>query len=445
MKVLYFDCFSGISGDMTVGSLLDLGAGEEALRSELSKLNLEGYEIKIEKKLKKGIMGTSFNVVLHDEDHSHHDSMHVHDSHNHHYDNEHIHEHHNHHHDEHFYEENHHHNDEHSHEEHHHNHRNLKDIEEIIDKSSLKDNVKSISKKIFKIVAQAEGKIHGMAPEDVHFHEVGALDSIVDIVGTAICIDQLKPEKIVFSKLPISRGFVNCQHGIFPLPAPATMEIVKGIPLYFTDAPIELVTPTGAAIVKALGNEFGDFDSMAVDKIGYGVGNADYEIPNVLRTILFNIKKKQNDTVVLLETNVDDMTGEALGYTMEKLFNAGALDVYFTPIIMKKNRPGVILSALCSIDGAEDIKNLIFHETSTFGIREKIINRDTLDREFLSVEVHGHNIRCKVGLHNGKAIKYQPEYEDCKSAALNTGFSFEEIYRYAQIMVEKIKNKSFDK
>lgn len=425
MNVLYFDCFSGISGDMTVGSLLDLGVGEKELREELSKLNLEGYEIKIEKKLKKGIMGTSFSVILHDEEHSHHhDNEDTHGCHDHHHDN--------HHHD-------------HEHDYDHHNHRNLKDIEEIIDKSSLNDNIKNISKKIFKIVAEAEGKIHGMAPEDVHFHEVGALDSIIDIVGTAICIDQLKPDKIVFSRLPISRGFVHCQHGMFPLPAPATMGIVKGLPLYFTDAPIELVTPTGAAIAKALGDEFGDFDSMYVDEIGYGVGNADYEIPNVLRTILFNIKKKENDIVALLETNIDDMTGEALGYTMGKLFNAGALDVYFIPIIMKKNRPGVILSILCNIEDRDRIKEIVFHETSTFGIREKTINRNTLDRENFSVEVHGNNICCKAGFYNDQIIKCLPEYEDCKSAALRTGFSFEEIYRQAQIMAEKFKNKSFDK
>ncbi len=270
MKALYFDCFSGISGDMTVGSLLDLGVGEKELRQELSKLNLEGYEIKIEKKLKKGIMGTSFNVILHDEKHIHnHDNEHTHDCHDHHHD-DHCHDH-----------------------KHEHHHRSLRDIEDIINKCSLNDNVKSISKKIFEVVAEAEGKIHGKAPQDVHFHEVGALDSIVDIVGTAICIDQLKPDKIIFSKLPLSRGFVNCQHGMFPLPAPATMEIVKGLPIYFSDALLELVTPTGAAIAKALGGEFGDFDSMHVDKIGYGLGDADYEVPNVLRTILFDLKKNK--------------------------------------------------------------------------------------------------------------------------------------------------------
>lgn len=256
MKVLYFDCFSGISGDMTIGSLLDLGVEEKQLRSELSKLRLDGYEINVEKQLKNGITGTSFNVILSNGEHHHH-----------------------------------HDNDNHCH-DHGHNHRNLRDIEDIIDKSSLNDNVKSISKKIFRIVAEAEGKIHGSTPEDVHFHEVGALDSIVDIVGTAICIDQLKPDKIVFSKLPLSRGFVKCQHGIIPLPAPATLEIVKGLPVYFFDAPMELVTPTGAAIAKALGDEFGDMDAMHVEKIGYGMGKGDYKVPNALRTILFDIKKK---------------------------------------------------------------------------------------------------------------------------------------------------------
>ncbi|HCJ57493.1 MAG TPA: nickel pincer cofactor biosynthesis protein LarC [Clostridiaceae bacterium] len=267
MKVLYFDCFSGISGDMTIASLLDLGVDQGRLLDGLSKLGLDGCKISIEKKSKMGITGTYFNVILdgpHDE-HSHED--------------EHKHDH------------DHHHEHEHSH-EHEHNHRSLKDIESIIDSSTLSERVKDLSKKIFLIVAEAEGKIHGTAPEEVHFHEVGAVDSIIDIVAAAICIEELKPDKIVFSKLPLSRGFVKCQHGLFPLPAPATLEILKGMPVYFTDAPIELVTPTGAAIAKALADEFGDMDEMEVEKVGYGLGNMDYHIPNVLRTILFDVKKK---------------------------------------------------------------------------------------------------------------------------------------------------------
>lgn len=417
MKVLYFDCFSGISGDMSVGSLLDLGVGEKEFRAELSKLNIEGYDLNIEKKLKNGIMGTSFDVILHELQHHHHNNGDVNEQHNgHHHENQ-----------------------------AHHHHRNLDDIEKIIDNSLLNDNVKNMSKKIFNVVAEAEGKIHGKPPKEVHFHEVGALDSIVDIVGIAICIDQLNPNKIVFSYLPLTRGFVNCQHGVFPLPAPATFEILKDLPVYFSDAPIELVTPTGAAIAKALGDEFGDLKNMHIEKVGYGLGKADYDVPNVLRTIMFNIKQKDYNTVILLETNTDDMTGEALGYAMEKLFKAGALDVFFTPITMKKNRPGIVLSTLCNIEDKHKLIDIIFRETSTFGIKERIINRYTLERKIIKVQVFDRTIRCKAGIYKGEIVKLLPEYDDCKTVAINTNLPIEKIYEEAKLAAKSSKIKFFDK
>lgn len=279
MNILYMDCFSGISGNMTIGAFLDLGVDEKMLLGELDKLNLRGYSIEVSKKTKNGIVGTYFNVILDEESHSH-DQSHVNeqlDSHDH----GHSHEH------------------EHSHEGghgHHHSHdqRNLPDIEKIIDESDLSEKVKKISKEIFNYVAVAEAKIHGKSIDEVHFHEVGAIDSIIDIIGTAICIDSLDLDKIVVSKLHTGTGFVKCQHGIIPVPAPATLEIIKNgkIPVYSKGVEGELVTPTGAAIVAALADEFGNQPEMEIESIGYGAGYKDFKMPNVLRLILG--KKKLN-------------------------------------------------------------------------------------------------------------------------------------------------------
>ncbi|MEA4846720.1 MAG: LarC family nickel insertion protein [Clostridiaceae bacterium] len=257
MKTLYFDCFSGISGDMTVGALLDIGADERILLEGLKQLKTDGYRIKIEKKLKNGISGTDFTVLLEEND-------------------DHCHEH-----------------------EHHHPHngghvhRSMGDIERIINDSGLNERVRKLSIDMFRLVAEAEGKIHGKSAEEVHFHEIGAIDSIVDIVGTAICIDSLAADRIVFSSLPLSKGFIKCQHGVFPLPAPATLEILKDVPVYYTDINIELVTPTGAAIAKGLADEFGMAGELEAERIGYGLGKVTYEIPNVLRVVLFNTPKKK--------------------------------------------------------------------------------------------------------------------------------------------------------
>ena len=283
MKVLYFDCFSGISGDMTLGALLDLGVSQEHLQESLKGLNIEDeYHLEIRKELKNGIMGTRVDVILHhEEEHEHsHDHHHSHDhSHGHSHDHDHQHDH------------------EvavaHAHHHHDHEHRSYKSICEMIDGSALNDNVKALSHKIFHIIAEAEGKIHGQPVEEVHFHEVGAVDSIVDIVGAAICIDALQPEKVVFSKIPLSKGFVKCQHGMFPLPAPACLEILRDVPVYFTDVKFELVTPTGAGIIKALADGFEESGDMTIEKIGYGLGKKTYEKPNVLRAYIYNEKKNQ--------------------------------------------------------------------------------------------------------------------------------------------------------
>lgn len=399
MRTLYFDCFSGISGDMAVGALLDIGADEKTLLEGLKQLKVDGYEIKIEKKLKNGISGTDFSVIL--EEH-HHD----HDEHNHHHEHHHVQ------------------NSEHV-------HRNLGDIEKIINESGLSERVRKLSADIFRIVAEAEGKIHGKPVEEVHFHEVGAIDSIVDIIGTAICIDNLAADRIVFSSLPLSKGFVKCQHGVFPLPAPATLEILKNVPVYYTDINFELVTPTGAAIAKGLADEFGIVGELKTERIGYGLGKNTYEIPNVLRVVIFNSQKKISDKVVKIETNIDDMTAEQLGSAVEKLFSEGALDVFFTPVFMKKNRPGTKLTVLCRPEKKEGIVEAVLKHTSTFGVRFCNMDRKVLEREMVAVATDFGSIRCKIGKLSGGILKYSPEYEDCKAASEKYGKPIADIYNEA--------------
>jgi len=388
MKTLYFDCFSGISGDMTVGALLDIGADEKVLLEGLNQLKVDGYKIKIEKKLKNGISGTDFSVIL--EEHHHHD-----------------------------------------HEGHQHIHRNIGDIEKIVNESGLNERVRKLSADMFRIVAEAEGKIHGKPVEEVHFHEVGAIDSIVDIIGTAICIDNLAADRIVFSSLPLSRGFVKCQHGVFPLPAPATLEILKNVSVYYTDIDFELVTPTGAAIAKGLADEFGMVGELEAEGIGYGLGKKTYEIPNVLRVVIFNSKKKISDNVVKIETNIDDMTAEQLGSAAERLFSEGALDVFFTPVFMKKNRPGTKLTVLCHPEKKEGIVETVLKHTSTFGVRISDMERSVLEREIVAVATDFGSIRCKVGKLSGEILKYSPEYEDCRAASEKYGKPIADIYNEA--------------
>ncbi|HWR62568.1 MAG TPA: nickel pincer cofactor biosynthesis protein LarC [Clostridia bacterium] len=428
MRTLYFDCFSGISGDMTVGALLDVGADEKALLEGMEKLKVDGYRIEIEKKLKNGISGTDFSVILEDheeyEEHEYHE--HHHDGHDHGHD-------HDHHVNEHNHGHQHVHNDAHV-------HRNMSDIEKIINDSELNERVRMLALKIFKLVAEAEGRIHGKPAGEVHFHEVGAVDSIVDIIGTAICIDSLNVDRIVFSSLPLSRGFVRCQHGVFPLPAPATLEILKDVPVYYTDVNFELVTPTGAAIAKGLAEEFGMVGELAVERIGYGLGKKTYEIPNVLRVMLFNSKKKISDRVMEIETNIDDMTAEQLGSVMDRLFEQGALDVFFTPVLMKKNRPGTKLTVLCHQDRKDALTEALLRHTSTFGVRFSYLDRTILDRETVAVDTCFGSIRCKLGRLTGELLKYSPEYEDCKAASEKSGRPISEVYAEAmQRMKEKLQ------
>lgn len=432
MKVLYFDCFSGISGDMTLGALLDLGVSKEHLMESLKALGLEDeYHLDIKKELKNGIMGTRVDVILHHEeehhDHKHHDEHHEH----HHHD-------HGHHHHQHEHEAAVAHVHSHSHE---HEHRSYKSIIAIIEQSALNDKVKDLSKKIFKVIGEAEGKIHGKPLEEVHFHEVGAVDSIVDIVGAAICIDALKPDKIVFSKLPLTKGFVKCQHGMFPLPAPATLEVLKEVPVYFTDIKFELVTPTGAGIAKALADSFDDSGEMTIEKIGYGLGKKTYEKPNVLRVYLYNEKKRIANQVFEIDTNIDDMTAEQMGYVMEQLLEAGALDVFFTPIQMKKNRPAIKLTVISTPDKQQALSELLLTHTSTFGVRYSLLDRTILEREMAEINILNDTVRCKIGKIAGKVVKVVPEYEDCKRIAKQSNLPIADVFSQVQQAANQMKVK----
>lgn len=424
-KVLFFDCFSGISGDMTIGALLDLGIDKELFLAELNKIGLDEFRVEIKTGIKKGITGTDFTVRLTSEDSHHEEESHKHEhDHSHHHGHSHGSHHHH-----------------HKREEHHdHSHsRNLAMISEIIDKSTLSDFVKATSKKIFTIIAEAEGKIHGKSIDEVHFHEVGAVDSIVDIIGTAICLDLLKVDEIVCSPINLGSGFVKCAHGVFPVPAPATLEILRNTPVYSKNAQKELTTPTGAAILKGVCSGFIELPQFIVDKVGYGLGKREMETPNVLRVVLG--KKKEQDKLLMIETNIDNMNPEIYSFLFPKLLEKGALDVFVTPIIMKKNRPANKLSVLCKEALAVEMEAIIFSNTPTLGVRKYGVERTELEREFKLIETRFGEVSIKFAYMNGYLLKYAPEYETCKTIADNTGLSIAEVIRLITIdIADRIKN-----
>lgn len=448
MRILYYDCFSGISGDMNLGAMIDLGVDKDYIINELSKLNLNGYKIEVSTDNRKGITGTKVKVRLASEEsiikaydkgeyyHSHYEHQHHENHHNHHHNHVHEHEH----------EHEHKHVDEHEHKhEHKHEHRNLNDINTIIDNSNLNENVKELSKKIFLKVAEAEAKIHGKSLMEVHFHEVGALDSIIDIIGAAICFDYLKVDRILAAPVELGGGFVNCAHGTFPVPAPATAEILKGVPVKLGAVNFETTTPTGAAILAAAVHEFNEKKEFKINKIAYGIGHRDTEIPNVLRVYLGEINeksginntpsincKKEYEEAYIIDCNIDDMNPELYDYTMERLFNSGAMDVFLTPIIMKKGRPGIKLSVLCSESLENKLTDILLRETTTLGVRKYKAQKTMLKRENSKVNTKYGEIRIKSSLLNGKIIKIKPEYEDCKRIAKEKDLPINLVYEEAR-------------
>lgn len=407
MKILYFDCSSGISGNMTLGALTEIIGDENYLLNELKKLNIDGYKIEISKKIKNGITGTYVDVIL-DNEHTldHHTDLH-----------EHHHEH----------------NHSSSH-EHHHEHRNLEDVNKIIENSSLNNDVKDLAKKIFLRVAEAESKVHNKTLDEVHFHEVGAIDSIVDIVGTAILINKINPDKIISSIVNDGYGFIECAHGTISVPVPATSEIFVNSKVKFRqiDIDTELVTPTGAAIIAELAEEFKTLPTMTIEKIGWGTGSKDLKIPNVLKVYYGDMQEKAEDFLVM-ETNIDDFTGEILGYVQEKLFEEGALDVFFTPIFMKKGRPAYRLTVACKRKDMLKLQNIIFRETTTIGIRYRFESRTELAREFVEIDTKYGKIKAKKVINNGETYIY-PEYENMKKLAKENNIPLKELYKLEELL-----------
>ena len=415
MRVLYYDCFSGISGDMHLGAMLDLGVDSDYLKQELSKLFLDAeFSIDIQKASKMGISGTKVDVKLTKQVHEHHhapqSAWHVHPH-------------------------------SHAHEHHHHEHRTYATIEALILKSALSDAVKERSLKMFWCVALAEGKIHGKEPQDVGFHEVGAVDSIVDIVGSAICLEALNVQKIIASKIELGGGFVNCEHGTLPVPAPATLEILKNVPVTLGRVPSETTTPTGAAIIKASVDEFCEKPSFMIEKIGYGIGHKEFAIPNVLRVLLGEIEEdaKPVDEEIVLETNIDDMSPEILSYVQERLFAIGVKDVYTTAITTKKNRLGVKLSVLVSAQKEAEAMEVIFLETTSIGLRRQRVEKVALDREIISVTTPYGDIHVKCVFMSGKMLKYKAEYEECKQAALKHQLPILSVYESVTVAMKERK------
>ena len=389
MTVLYYDCFSGISGDMHLGAMIDLGVDPKILIDQLGRLDLTGYELKITRDQRKGITGTKVDVVIDDHHHGHHSD--------------------------------------------HHHHRNLEDISRIIDESDLDKAVKDRSIRMFRKLAEAEGKIHNQPIQKVHFHEVGAVDSIVDIVGAAICIESIAPDMIMSSAVELGGGFVKCEHGTFPVPAPATVEILAGVPVKSGAAPYETTTPTGALILACNADKFGPMQDLRIGKTAYGIGNRDMDIPNVLRVHVaestgHSESSPETRKALVMECNIDDMNPEIYGYVMEILFGLGADDVFITPIMMKKARPASKLTVLCSPDKKQIMTETLLTHTTSLGVRSYEVDKFMLEREFSKLKTKYGEVTVKTAIYQGKHLKYKPEYEDCIRLARENDIPIQKIY-----------------
>jgi len=394
MKIAYFDCFAGISGDMTLGALIGAGADPVRLRDGLAGLGVGGYRIEVGRKIKGVIETTDVRVVLDEPPLP--------------------------------------------------RQRRLKEIRETIRSANLSDRVKQTAERIFNRLAEAEGRVHGRSPEEVHFHEVGAVDAIVDIVGAAICLEMIGWPKVVASPMPTFHGYITGAHGTFPLPAPATAELLRGVPWRKLDMEGELVTPTGAAIIAEIASGFGEMPAMTVETIGYGAGKSNFGIPNVLRIMVGEESPSvpAARSVTVIETNIDDLNPQFYETAMERLFAAGALDVFLTPIQMKKNRPGTLLSVICDPVGAESLAAVVLAETSTLGVRMSRWERVCLDRRWEEVVTGFGTIRIKIGERDGKTITASPEYEDCKQAAAEHDVAIRQVYESAMVQYRTERNPS---
>lgn len=397
MKTAYLDCFSGLSGDMFLGSLLDAGFPLEQLKQCLQTLPFHGYELEVRRETRNQISGTRFMVHL-DEAHQEKTGH-----------------------------------KKHGHQNNRHENRGLKAIREVIDQGDLTDSVKKKSMTIFESLAQVEGHIHNLPPDQVHFHEVGAVDSIIDIVGTVYALEALGIKRLLVSPLPLGSGFVKTAHGRIPVPAPATLALLKGVPVLNSGVQQEMVTPTGAALATGLAAAFGPMPPMVVQNVGYGVGSRELpDRPNLLRIIIGHEEhENQTDTVVVLETNLDDMRPEGLGYLMERLFHAGALDVVFAPVHMKKNRPGVQVQVIGRPDRKNALMEIMVQETTTLGIRFRYSQRMVLERNQEEVESPWGRISVKRVIQ-GESTRLVPEYDVCREIALKNHIPLQDVYQWIE-------------
>jgi uncharacterized protein (TIGR00299 family) protein len=409
MKLLYLDCFAGISGDMFLGALLDLGVSEDALRAELAKLDLHGYQISSHRVTKQNISATKFDC---EEEHRHsavHSprkrsgqgtaaTPHI--------------------------------------------HRGYAEIASLIEASALAERVKRRALSMLRRIGEAEAKVHGIPLEKIHFHEIGAVDSIVDIVGASVAVEMLGVDEVQASPPRLGSGFVDTAHGRFPIPAPATLELLKGVPTQPSADPVELVTPTGAAILAEFCTRFGPMPAMSIEKIGYGAGSRDLEkTPNMLRAVLGEAAsgaRPDNDVVGVIETNIDDMNPQLFGDVMERLLEAGALDVFLTPVQMKKNRPGTLLTVLCECNHVDRMTELLLHHTTSFGVRVHEAQRRKLAREIVKVQTRFGEIEVKIGRLGDTIVSRSPEFESCKQAAVKAGVAVKEVYEEARRVVAAV-------
>jgi pyridinium-3,5-bisthiocarboxylic acid mononucleotide nickel chelatase len=400
VKVLYFDCFSGISGDMTLGALLDAGLPLDALKQAFGSLALPGVHVHADRVLRAGVSATKFTVHAHDHGHDHH-----HHDHGHHHDHDHDHG----------------------------AHRSLPEIFALIDRSALLPVGRDRAKAMFQRLAEAEAAIHQMPVEQVHLHEVGALDSILDVVGTVFALDWVGAERVVCSPLNVGGGMVQSAHGLFPVPAPATVKLLGDAPVYAGTVQKELVTPTGALIATTYASAFGPIPAMSVEQVGYGAGERDNpQTPNVLRVLIGRAADQSSaERVTVVECEIDDMNPQLFGVAMERLYAAGALEVFYTPVQMKKNRPGTLLTVVVAPDKRAAITDVVFRETTTIGLRYHDVDRECLAREMVTVSTPLGAVRFKVSSRNGHVVTATPEFEDCATLAAANNLAVREVQAIA--------------
>jgi uncharacterized protein (TIGR00299 family) protein len=390
MKTLYFDCFAGASGDMILGAMVAAGIDPDALRQQLSLLHVEGFKIDFETVNRSGLSATYARVEKVPE----------------------------------------------------HKHRHLSDIQRIINESGVTAVAKDLSLRIFSRLAEAEARVHNEPIEKVHFHEVGALDAIVDVVGAAICFDLMKIDRFVCSPLHVGSGMVQMQHGRFPIPPPAVTELLRGVPFYSGEIKGELLTPTGAAIITTVCHEYGPIPRITTDRTGYGAGTREYDdFPNVLRVLIGETEKDDaiSERLWMIETNLDDASPQIIGHVMDRVFELGALDCYVTPVQMKKNRPGVLLSVLCAPEEKEALLKLLFLETTTLGVRSSEVERRALRRNVVTVETQYGPIDVKVAHLNGRVVNEMPEFEQCRKAANQANVPLKIVEEAARLALAKIR------